>query len=94
MNNLIQFLSLPLDDVVPTPVAAQPPGTEKVATLLGWGKWIGLAMCVAGLIVAGAMMAIQSRRGEGGEHVGTIGKVLAAVIVIGAAGAIVGFLTT
>ena len=44
MNNLIQFLSLPLDDVVPTPVAAQPPGTEKVATLLGWGKWIGLAM--------------------------------------------------
>jgi hypothetical membrane protein len=94
MNNLIQFLSLPLDDVVPTPVAAQPPGTEKVATLLGWGKWIGLAMCVAGLIVAGAMMAIQSRRGEGGEHVGTIGKVLAAVILIGAAGAIVGFLTT
>jgi hypothetical membrane protein len=65
-----------------------------VATLLGWGKWIGLAMCVAGLIVAGAMMAIQSRRGEGGEHVGTIGKVLAAVILIGAAGAIVGFLTT
>ena len=94
MNNLIQFLSLPLDDVVPTPVAAQPPGTEKVATLLGWGKWIGLAMCVAGLIVAGAMMAIQSRRGEGGEHVGTIGKVLAAVILIGAAGAIVGVLTT
>lgn len=94
MNNIIQFLSLPLDDVVPTPVAAQPPGTEKVATLLGWGKWIGLAMCVAGLIVAGAMMAIQSRRGEGGEHVGTIGKVLAAVILIGAAGAIVGFLTT
>ena len=94
MNNLIQFLSLPLDDVVPTPVAAQPPGPEKVATLLGWGKWIGLAMCVAGLIVAGAMMAIQSRRGEGGEHVGTIGKVLAAVILIGAAGAIVGFLTT
>jgi hypothetical membrane protein len=93
MNILTQLLLVPMD-VVPTPIAEQPPGTEKVATLLGWGKWVGLAMCVGGLMVAGAMMAINSRRGEGGEHVGAIGKVMAAVILIGAAGAIVGFLTT
>lgn len=32
------------------------------------------------------MMGINSRRGEGGEHVGKIGMALAGVIVISAAG--------
>ena len=50
-------------------------------------------MGLLGLIAAGAMMAIQSRRGEGGEHVGRIGMSLAGVIVIGAAAALVGFLS-
>lgn len=49
-------------------------------------------MCVLGLIIAGALMAIQSRRGEGGEHVGKIGMALGGVIVISAASALVGFL--
>jgi hypothetical protein len=39
-------------------------------------------------------MAIQSRRGEGGEHVGKIGMALGGVIVISAASALVGFLAT
>jgi hypothetical protein len=39
------------------------------------------------------MMAINARRGEGGEHVGRIGMALGGVIVISAAGSLVGFLS-
>lgn len=79
---------------VPDPNATQPPGTDGINDILGWLKWIGLAVCIAGLMAAGAMMAIQSRRGEGGEHVGKIGLALGGVIVIGAASGLVGFLAT
>lgn len=61
---------------------------------MGWAKWVALAVCVLGLIAAGALMAIQSRRGEGGEHVGKIGMALGGVIVISAAGSLVGFLVS
>ncbi len=77
---------------VPDPAPQQPPGTEAVTDLMGWFKWVALAVCMAGLIAAGALMAIQSRRGEGGEHVGKIGMALGGVIIISAAGALVGFL--
>lgn len=78
--------------LLPDPDPAQPPGTEGITTLLGWLKWVALIVCLAGLVIAGAMMAINSRRGEGGEHAGRIGMALAGVIVISAAGAIIGFL--
>lgn len=77
---------------IPDPAPIQPPGTEGIASIMGWVKWIALAICIIGLIVAGAMMAIQSRRGEGGEHAGKIGMALGGVIVISAAGGLVGFL--
>lgn len=74
------------------PTAKQPPGTEGFTAVMGWAKWVALAVCILGLVVAGAMMAIQSRRGEGGEHVGKIGMALGGVVVISAAGSLVGFL--
>ena len=77
---------------IPDPTPVQPPGTEGLLDIMGWVKWIALAICIIGLIVAGAMMAVQSRRGEGGEHAGKIGMALGGVIVISAAGALVGFL--
>lgn len=80
-----------MEDIAPiTPT--QPPGTEGLSDILGWVKWLALIICVVGLIIAGAMMAIQSRRGEGGEHAGKIGMALAGVIVISAATSVVGFL--
>lgn len=79
---------------VPNPPPAAPPGSEKFVQIMGWAKWVALAVAVLGLIAAGAMMTISSRRGEGSEHAGRIGGVLAGVIVIGAAGAIVGFIAT
>ena len=77
---------------VPDPTPVQPPGTEGLNTLMGWAKWVALAVCILGLFAAGALMAIQSRRGEGGEHVGKIGMALGGVIVISAGAALVGFL--
>lgn len=77
---------------IPDSPPIQPPGTEGVTTIMGWLKWVALAICVIGLIIAGALMAIQSRRGEGGEHAGKIGMALGGVIVISAATSLIGFL--
>ncbi|QGN35672.1 hypothetical protein GJV80_17335 [Microlunatus sp. Gsoil 973] len=82
---------IPLD--IPNPKAQMPEGLDGFTTILGWAKWVALAVCVLGLIAAGAMMAINARRGEGGEHVGRIGMALGGVIVISAAGSLVGFLS-
>ncbi len=88
LDTLIGFLPLEL----PTPVPEAPPGSDKFLSIMNWAKWIALAVCILGLFGAGALMAIQSRRGEGGEHVGKIGMALAGVIVISAAAAFVGFI--
>jgi len=77
---------------IPNPAPIQPPGTEGLVSVMGWVKWIALAVCVLGLVVAGALMAIQSRRGEGSEHMGKIAMALGGVIVISTAGTLVGFL--
>lgn len=79
---------------VPNPDAVQPPGTEGFLSIMGWVKWVALAVCIIGLIAAGALMAINSRRGEGGDHAGKIGMALGGVVVISAAASMVGFLTT
>lgn len=77
---------------LPNPDPVQPPGTGGISLAMGWLKWVALAVCIAGLLIAGAMMAIQSRRGEGGEHAGKIAWALGGVIVISAATSLVAFL--
>ena len=79
---------------VPNPDPIQPPGTEGFTSIMGWAKWVALAVCILGLFAVGALMAVQSRRGEGSEHVGKIGMALFGVIVISAAAALVGFLAS
>lgn len=63
----------------------RPPGADGVDKVISWVTWIAFSICVLGVIIAGAMMAIGQRRGEGGEHAARLGWVLAACIVIGAA---------
>lgn len=77
---------------VPNPQPAAPPGVgSKADTALGWLKWGGLLACVAGLFIAAGQMALNHRRGMGGaEAASSVGWVVVAVIVIGAAAAIVG----
>lgn len=77
---------------VPNPSGEQPPGMGGINTILDWMFWLGLAACVAGLMAGGALMAIQSRRGEGSEHAGRIAMGCIGAIVIGAAGMLIGAL--
>jgi hypothetical protein len=75
---------------VPDPGGAEaPPGMGGFTTILKWALWAVFGICVRGLMIAGGMMAIGSRRGEAGEHVGKVGWALAGVIVAGAAAGLV-----
>ena len=69
---------------------SQPPGSGGIVTIIKWAAWIGLAVCVLGVIIAGASMAIASRRGDGGEHMSKLGWVLGGCIIIGSASGLVG----
>ena len=89
--DLVPFDLIPLD--IPNPKPAMPKGLGGLETIMSWAKWVALAICVLGLVASGAMMAINARRGEGSEHVGRIGMALGGVIVISAAGTLVGFLS-
>lgn len=76
---------------IPNPgQGSQPPGTQGFQTILKWAAWVGLAVCVLGVIIAGGSMAVASRRGEGGEHMSRLGWVLGGCIIIGAASGLVG----
>jgi peptidoglycan/LPS O-acetylase OafA/YrhL len=78
---------------VPNPGTGQaPPGSEGFLTIIRWGAWLAFGICVLGVILAGAMMAIASRRGEGQEHGARLMWVLAGAIVIGSASGLVGAL--
>jgi type IV secretory pathway VirB2 component (pilin) len=76
-----------LPDAVPfidDPGSAAPPGEtgEKIGTVISWVTWIATAVCAVGIIIAGGMMAVGQRRGEGGEHAGRLAWVVAGAILI------------
>ena len=68
------------------------PGAEGLLTILQWAAWIGFAVAVLGVILAGIAMVVSIRRQEGGEHVARLGWVFAGCIVIGSASGLVGAL--
>lgn len=78
---------------VPNPgQGSKPPGSGGIEKILSWAAWVAVVVCVLGVIIAGATMAIQHRRGEGGESMARLGWVLGGCIVIGSASALVGAL--
>jgi hypothetical protein len=79
--------------VLPDPAPAAPPGFEAVGTILGWAKWVGLIAAILSLIAVAVMFMFNSRRGEGGEHIKTFVSILIGVMIIGAATALVGFIS-
>ena len=79
-----------LSSAVPDPGQGEaPPGSEGLLRILRWGAFIGLVACVLGVIVCGAMMAIDQHRGGGGEHASRLGKVMIGAILIGSASGLV-----
>ena len=82
-------MATPAQAAAPTPGQEQPPGTEGLSTMLGWGGWLVSFVCVAGILIVAAMMALKHRRGEGGgEAMGALGWVLGACVLGSAAGPI------
>lgn len=87
--------------LIPTPVltggeasasnksAVNAAGAEGFTTILGWVVWIALAICIMSLIAAGAMLTASHRRGESAAHLGRLGTILAAVILISGASSII-----
>lgn len=53
-------------------------------TAIGYAAWIATAVCLIGLIVAGALMAVSYHRGSS-EHLGRLGGVAAGCLIVGAA---------
>lgn len=64
-------------------------GASGFLTILQWSVWISLAICVLSLIAGGALLAVNRRRGDGERHLGRLGVILGAVILISGASAIV-----
>lgn len=83
---------VPMAPAMPHVTSTVPPGATQFETLLGWSKWISLGVCVLGLVSAGAVMAFQSRRGEGSEHLHRVGMALMGVVIISAASSLVSIL--
>lgn len=84
--------SIPL--IIPDPNPAPPPGFEgPVGIILGWLKWGGLAIAVAGIMIIGGKLAINIRRGEAAGELGQLLYVGLGCILIGAAASLVGFLS-
>lgn len=65
---------------------------EKLRMLMDWAAWTATSVCVIGVFAAGGRMALNHRRGEGGEHATGLAWVAIACILIGSASAIVGAL--
>lgn len=84
--------SVPLGIPDPGPVA--PPGfAGPVGIIMGWAKWVGLIVAVLGVIIIGAKLAINVRRGEAAGELGGLLYVGLGCILIGAAASLVGFLS-
>lgn len=69
-----------------------PPGSAKFTTIISWAAYVAVGVCVVGILVVGAKMALQHRQGQGGDHAASLGWVMAGCIVVGSASAIVGAL--
>ncbi len=63
--------------------------TGGANSLLGYVLWVSLLLCVLSLVVAGARLGWQRRHGDGRLHLGRIGAVLGAVVLLSAASALV-----
>lgn len=81
----------------PNPFTSNPaaiPGVTNLQTIIGYTCWVATALCLIGLIITGAMLAVSYHRGSN-EHVGRLGGVAAGCLIVGAAapiaGAVLGF---
>ncbi len=68
---------------------APPPGAEGIVTIVEWIAWVVLAVCVVGVLLVGARMALAHRRGEGSAYAAELGFVLGGAILVGSASGLI-----
>ncbi|WP_270909019.1 hypothetical protein [Leucobacter sp. UCMA 4100] len=90
LTTVVELAALPAQ--MPDPAPIQPPNTGGFIAVMGMAKWVALAICGLAIVIAGARMAISHNRGDGGEHMGTLGKILMGVIIITGGVSILGFI--
>lgn len=77
---------------IPEPIEpTDMPGQDKISVILGVIRYVALAVGVAGIIFAGARMAISHNRGDGATHIGALGWAIGGIAVIALAVSIVTF---
>lgn len=84
----------------PLPPSVYNPGTGsappalmiQAQLILDIIAWAATAACVAGILITAALMAISHHRGGGSEHFASLGKVMAACVLVATAGPIVQWL--
>lgn len=78
---------------LPDSAPLAPPGLAgDAATVIGWLKWLGLAVVLGAVVLGGAMIAAGKfgRSRTGAEGVTAVGWAIAGAVTIGAAASIVG----
>lgn len=73
----------------PNPTQQQPPGTDKINTMLGWMLWGGSITAFIGILIVAYQFMLSPNRHQ---HEGTsgLGKVGFGMLLVGAASGIVG----
>ncbi len=90
MQLLVALSALVVDVLAaPDPGSVAPPGADRFLTIGGWVKWGAGLACVIGLTIVAATMAIQHRRGPGGEHGTALAAVAVASVLAGVASGLV-----
>lgn len=84
----------PTDGLIPNPSPSAPPGTGKVSDLLGWLKWGGLIASVIGIFGLAIAMALARKEGHGDNEnfLKVFLRIMIAVILLGAAASLVGWI--
>ena len=72
--------------------SAPPALVTQAQLILDIIAWSATAACVAGILITAALMAVSHHRGTGSEHFGSLGKVMAACVLVATAGPIVQWL--
>lgn len=95
MNALNNLHLLLISAGVPVPGDPEaPPGFDRVEDIMGWVKWGCLGLLVVAMMIAGARVGFGGRHGDGNEHAGRVGSILIGVMIVGAAGALIGFVAS